>query len=122
MTTAPPSSSIPVTTSPLPAASSELSEASAASAQPLTLESLGAKVDLIANAVVSMQTAWASLLQAPPQPPFPAPPLPPPPVPRAPIPTAPATSYPYGMPSTGAGVPLHLLQWPASSSPLPDWL
>ena len=122
MTTAPPSSSIPVTTSPPTAASSELSEASNASAQPLTLESLGAKVDLIANAVVSMQTAWAGLLQAPPPPPFPAPPLPPPPVPTAPIPTAPATSYPYGMPSTGAGVPLHLLQWPASPSPLPDWL
>ena len=62
MTTAPPSSSIPVTTSPPTAASSELSEASPASAQPLTLESLGAKVDLIANVVVSMQKAWAGLL------------------------------------------------------------
>jgi hypothetical protein len=111
MTTAPPSSSIPVTTLPLPAGSSELSEASTASAQPLMLESLGAKVDLITNAVVSMQKAWAGLLQAPP-----------PPVPTAPISTAPLTSYPYDMPSTGAGVPLHLLQWPTLPSPLPDWL
>ena len=29
--------------------------------------------------------------------------------------------FPYGMPHSGPGVPLHLLQWPASPSPIPSW-
>ena len=80
---------------------------------PLTMESLGAKVDQIATVVPSMQSAWAGVLQTPAPPPFPPP--------SASTMAAPAASFSYGMPHSGP-MPLHHLQWPPSLSPLPEWL
>ena len=116
MTTPLPTTSLPPAPSSTQQSSTsapDLSDGKSVVPTPLTLESLGAKVDQIATSVASMQSAWAGLLQAPVPPPNP-------PLPASTV-AAPATSFPYGMPHSGP-IPLHLLQWPASPSPLPEWL
>ncbi|XP_066390750.1 uncharacterized protein [Miscanthus floridulus] len=65
--------------------------------------------------MAAMQATLAALIPPPPPPQQPAPPPPP-------QPSQPQAIFPYGMPQTsGTGVPLHLLRWPASLSPIPSW-
>ena len=81
----------------------------------MTLESLAADVAAIARGMAAMQATLAALIPPPPPPQQPAPPPPP-------QPSQPQAIFPYGMPQTsGTGVPLHLLRWPASPSPIPSW-
>jgi len=107
----------PMSSMPLPTASSELSDVSHSPGGSLTLETLAGVVDQISRNMdqlgrnmVAMQASLASLL---------------PPPPSLPLPDAPPVSqqarFPYGMPHSGMGVPLHLLQWSASPSPIPSW-
>ena len=92
----------PLLSAPAPSAASGLSSAS--SGAPLTLESLAGDVAEIARGMAAMQATLAALIPPPPQP------------------SQPQAIFPYGMPQTsGTGVPLHLLRWPASPSPILSW-
>ena len=113
----PPSTS----TAPLQSAASEVSEGSSLSATPLTLESLASAIIDINRNIASMQAAWAGLVQQPSPPPFSTPPLSTGVTAVSSQPLLPPSSFPYGMPVSGPGVPLNLLRWPASPSPIPSW-
>ena len=130
MSTAPQSSGVlptPVSSVPLPSASSEHSETSGTA---LTLEGLagvmeqfarhmdqiGRTVDALSLNVSTLQQSVAGLLPPPPPPPASQPP-PPPPAPMTSLPT----SFSLGMPQGSQGVPLRQLRWPASPSPIPSW-
>ncbi|XP_066347641.1 uncharacterized protein [Miscanthus floridulus] len=111
----------PTSTAPLQSAGSEVSDGSTTYAAPLTLESLAATILDINRNIASMQAAWAGLVQQPSPPSFSTSP------PSTGVPSVssqpllPPSSFPYGMPVSGPGVPLHLLRWPASPSPIPSW-
>ncbi|XP_066391794.1 lysine-rich arabinogalactan protein 19-like [Miscanthus floridulus] len=110
-----PTSSFPpppsTSTAPLQSAASEVSEGS----------TLSAAIININRNIASMQAAWAGLVQQPSPLPFSPPPLSTgvPSVSSQPL--LPPSSFPYGMPVSGPGVPLNLLRWPASPSLIPSW-
>ena len=120
-----PTSSFPpppsTSTAPLQSAASEVSEGSSLSAAPLTLESLASAIIDINRNIASMQAAWAELVQQPSPPSFSTPPLSTGVTAVSSQPLLPPSSFPYGMPVSGPGVPLNLLRWPASPSPIPAW-
>jgi hypothetical protein len=107
-----------VPSSPVPSSSSGLSSAS--SGGTLTLESLASVVDQIGCNMEAMQAQLAGLIQPPPPPQHPVPP-PPPRLPSA-APSTQQAIFPDGMPQNSrTRVPLLLLQWSTSSSPIPSW-
>ena len=120
-----PTSSFPpppsTSTAPLQSTASEVSEGSSLSAAPLTLESLASAIIDINRNIASMQAAWAGLVQQPSPPPFSTPPLSTGVTAVSSQPLLQPSSFPYGMPVSGPGVPLNLLRWPASPSPIPSW-
>ncbi|XP_066321427.1 lysine-rich arabinogalactan protein 19-like [Miscanthus floridulus] len=120
-----PTSSFPpppsTSTAPLQSAASEVSEGSSLSAVPLTLESLASAIIDINRNIASMQAAWVGLVQQPSPPPFSPPPLSTGVTTVTSQPLLPPSSFPYEMPVSGPGVPLNLLRWPASPSPIPSW-
>jgi hypothetical protein len=100
--------------------------AGSSAAVPLTLESLAAVVAemstnmaQMSRSIIALQAAWMGLTQ---QPPPPVSSLPPPPPPHSALP-APSIAAPAAgaSPPLSSGLPLHMIQWPTSPSPIPEW-
>ena len=132
-----PQSSFPPTP-PLPqpsssavsAVSSAAASPASSGARPLTLDSLAevvaemsANMAVMNRSIAAMQAAWTGLTQQHPPPAS----LPPPPQPTLPAPAAAPTDHSAGVPPVSlpvlpsTGLPLHMLLWPPSPSPIPSW-